>query len=113
MEGHWSHRAFTDLFSKVKSVSVRKYLVEVSQSSLHRHYPEWGGALPNGRLWRRGITESDESLDPEKIEPHQGLARSYILVYLLRRSEKHYEITGLLTDGELAAGLTLAVGSRP
>jgi hypothetical protein len=110
MEGHWSHRAVTDLLGKVKSKPVRKYLVEVSQSSLHRHYPEWGGALPNGRLWRRGITEADEFLDAEELEPHQALARGYILVYLLRRSEKYYEITGLLTDGELGAGLALTSG---
>lgn len=112
MEGHWSQRAFTDLLSKVKLKLVRKYLVEVSQSSLHRHYPEWGGALPNGRLWRRGVTEADESLGAEELEPHQALARGYTLVYVMRRSERHYEITGLLTDGELAGGLAVAVGPR-
>ncbi len=107
MEGHWSHRAVTDLLSKVNSRPVRKYLVEVSQFSLHRHYGKWGGALPNGRLWRRGVTEADESLGAEELAPHQALARGYTVVYLLRRAERHYEITGLLTDGELAAGLIL------
>jgi hypothetical protein len=105
MEGRWSHRAVTDLWTKVKAPPVRKYLVEVSRSSLHRHYPEWGGALPNGRLWRRGVTEADESLREEQLETYQALARSYTLVYLLRSTEQCYEITGLLTEGQLAAGL--------
>lgn len=105
MEGCWSHRAVTDLWTKVKSPPVRKYLVEVSRSSLHRHHPEWGGALPNGRLWRRGVTEADESLREDELATYQAIARGYTLVYLRRASENCYEITGLLTEGQLAAGL--------
>lgn len=90
---------------KVELRSVRKYLIEVSQTSLHRHCPEWGGALPNGRFWRHGVTEADELLDPAELKIYQEIARTYIIVYLLRRRQKHYEITGLLTEGELAAGL--------
>jgi hypothetical protein len=106
MEGHWSHRAVTDLRIKVESKLVRQYLVEVSRTSLHRHCPEWGGKA-NGRLWRRGVTEADESLDPAGLSICQEIARTYTIVYLLRRWQSHYEITGLLTEGELGGGLLI------
>lgn len=107
----WTHRAVADLRSKVKTKAVRKYLVEVSRTSLHRHFPRWGGSTEDLKLWRRGVTEQDEAfldqLEDRDISLNDGQdeGRNYVLVY--HREETvdgdRYEITGVLTNGEMAA----------
>jgi hypothetical protein len=107
MTCHWSHRAVEDLRAKVKTKDTQRYLLQVARSSLHRHYPEWGGAVPGRRgerLWRRGVTVEDEALSSDRLSPVQLEARSFALVYCRPDRNAGYMITGLLTEGELIAG---------
>lgn len=110
----WTHRAVGDLRAKVKTKPVRKYLVEVSRTSLHRHFPVWGGSTPDRLYWRRGVTEQDEVLldeaevDGEDRDNSQEHGRDFVLVYCqLNPLElpRRFEITGILTNGELGASL--------
>lgn len=108
----WTHRAVADLHSKVKTKPIRKYLVEVSRTSLHRHFPKWGGSTEDLKLWRRGVTEKDEAF-LDRLEDHsinlddgRDEGRNYVLVYYKEETaanEDRYEITGVLTNGEMAA----------
>lgn len=113
MQANWTHRAVGDLRAKVKTKPVRRYLVEVSRTSLHRHFPLWGGTA-NELHWRRGVTEHDEAVldqaeaDGEDRDDAQEHGHDFVLVY--RRlappgTSLGFEIQGVLTNGELAAGL--------
>src|SRR5215210_7865650 len=59
-EVEWTDGAFGDLVTKVRTRSVRAYLVEVVNTTLERCHAPWGGVCTHG-LWRRGVTERDES----------------------------------------------------
>lgn len=110
----WKHRALTDLRAKVKTPHVRKYLIYVSRTSLHRHFPLWGGTTVDRLLWRRGVTEQDEieldaaeshGIDLDDAEEH---SRDFVLVYHRNDTTDPtpgFEINGVLTNGELVAGL--------
>lgn len=107
MIGHWSHRAVEDLLTKVSDRDARKYLMKVSRSSLHRHCPQWGGAVPGlrgDRLWRRGVAVEDETLSSDQLSEAQHVARSCTLVYFHSARDACYLILGLLTEGELIGG---------
>jgi hypothetical protein len=107
MTGRWSQRAFDDLRVKVKTKDTQRYLSKVARSSLHRHYPQWGGAVPGPRgerLWRRGVTVEDEALSSAQLSLVHIEARSFALIYYRLGHDAGYMITGLLTEGELIAG---------
>jgi hypothetical protein len=106
----WTETAVEDLVTKVSTERVQAELREVARTSLTDPPGNYGGQLPNGLFWRRGVTaetrqkleaaeRAGETLDDGKEQPWQ-----FVLVYSLKRRTARpdlYVILGVLTDGEI------------
>jgi hypothetical protein len=102
MSCQWSQRAVRDLVFKVKSEVVREYLIEVSKTSLDCDRAPWGGSI-DGLLWRYGVAQVDETLEEQRLDKYQKLARTYRIVYVFRPRTRCFEVLGILTEGEIIA----------
>jgi hypothetical protein len=108
----WANEAFHDLQDKVRTDIVRRYLLAVSRSALHRHHDvRWGGRLDEECWWRRGVTLKDEA-DPDMIRGGTAAGRpempyDYVLVYLrsVRSQIPKALVLYVVTNQELAAAL--------